>query len=432
MVHLVGAGTPAACLCAGLRLPELTTLRARTPYEPDPFEPMNRFLSLVVLSLLSTSCITTRHTHFEPSHRVLLETRDEEGAELRYNLVSTKQGIPQVVRTRTSVSQVASLGLRVRAIDNRMAQTSALTPWRGVLVERVQASSPAARAGILVGDVLLSLGGIELSAPEQLEDIVKSDLGPEAEVQATLLQIAPDGSYPVSTKDIPVKLGSRDVTTSKSDVFPLGCDKGVFRLTGLQAGSLPMELSEEIYGDSEPVVLVAGTLVGSPAYLAGLRTGDRLLTCDGKRVQSHEELSRALLARTDHLDLPAHWFDASSRRDLPGASEAKGKILLEVDGPLGPHLAELDWVRDLDDESSFEVPILFEYESDVDSTRWSFLDFIFQFGANYHGRYRESKTRATESTWLYSILPFGMFEFERTTRLTRYRFFWFITFQAAH
>jgi hypothetical protein len=68
----------------------------------------------------------------------------------------------------------------------------------------------------------------------------------------------------------------------------------------------------------------------------------------------------------------------------------------------------------------------------VDSTSWSFLDFIFQFGANYRGSYRDSATRAPQSTWLFSLFPFGMFEFEKTRNSNRYCFFWFIEFEDHH
>ena len=88
--------------------------------------------------------------------------------------------------------------------------------------------------------------------------------------------------------------------------------------------------------------------------------------------------------------------------------------------------------RNLQSSSSFYVPIVFNWRSDVASTRWSFLDFIFQFGANYRSNYRSSASRAPKKTWLFSLFPFGMFEFERARDHNRYCFFWFIELKDRH
>jgi hypothetical protein len=390
---------------------------------------MTRALTALALALLSCACVSTRSTRFEPTQHVLLEKVGEEGEKITYGLSSSSSGIPRLVRTRNQEQQIASLGLRVNSIDHHLATNSALTPWRGVVVERVDGSSAAARAGILPGDVLLRLGGIELSSGEQLTDVIQSRMQPGAEVEAELLQVAPDGSYPVTSSRINITLGTRTITISKSDTYPLDGDEGVWRLTGLQVGPLPAHLASEVYNSSEPVTVVAGTLVGSPAYLAGLRPGDRVLSCDGEPIVNNRAISRAVLARANDAKLPADWFEPSLRRDLP---DAEGEIRLEVEGPLGPYVTSMDWSEGLSRRSEFGIPILLDYDSDVDSTSWSFLDFIFQFGANYRGSYRDSATRAPQSTWLFSLFPFGMFEFEKTRNSNRYCFFWFIEFEDHH
>jgi len=72
------------------------------------------------------------------------------------------------------------------------------------------------------------------------------------------------------------------------------------------------------------------------------------------------------------------------------------------------------------------VPIVWKYHSRVDNTRWSFLDFIFQFGANYSSTYMSSKNRAPSKQWDLSLFPFGMFEFEEGPHGKHYTLFWFI------
>lgn len=389
---------------------------------------LRRAFALSLLLLLS-ACSSHRTYTLHPQQVLLAETATEDGEELTYRLMSSSGGAPKVTRTSTSSHDVAHLGVRVRSVDRNTGEKNELTPWRGLLVERVDSGSPAARAGILPGDVLLRLDEAELSSPDQLMDLMENEFEPNGEARLQLLKVGSDGSYSTEPDKLLVALGSRQVEVTRSDTFPLGSDLGVLRLTGLQVGTIDSELAQEIYGSAEPVTLVAAALVGSPAYMAGLRGGDRVVTCDGRPVTSYRDVSRALLSRIDGGDLPAEWFDAESRRELP---DGEGEIPIEVDGPLGPHSASLVPKRNLESRSSFHIPIVFNWKSDVASKRWSFLDFIFQFGANYRSSYRSSASRAPKKTWLFSLFPFGMFEFERTSDSNRYCFFWFIELKDRH
>lgn len=388
-------------------------------------------LATLTIALGTTACTTSHHVYVKPKHHVLLDTVDDTGAKVTYTLASGSQGTPGLTRTHKQTYEKANLGVQTRSINRETGGEFDLTPWRGLLVDRVVSSSPAARAGILKGDVLLSLNGKELSTSEQLRELIEEDVEPMGEGTLAILQVGPDGSYPVDPTELQVVFGSKDVDVIKSDSLPMQTHLGIFRLTGLQVGTISAELGNEIYGNSEPVTIVAGSLVGSPAYLAGLRSGDRVTSCGGRPVTSVNDISRQILARAkdDDLDLPADWFDEETYRDLP---EMDGDILIEVDGPLGPYSTAIGITEDLYDRSHFYVPIIYSHHSDVKSTSWSFLDFIFQFGANYEGRYRSSNTRAPESDSLISFFPFGMFEFETTRNYDRYCFFWFIEFKDSH
>ena len=390
---------------------------------------MYRTLIAPALALLACACTSSHTVHLRPSHHLLHETVNEAGEALTYTLVAGSDGVPSITRQHESRYQVATIGLRVRSINLEQAEASALVPWRGVIVDRVEGGSPAARAGILSGDVLLALAGTSLSTPEQLKEMLEAFIEPGAEVSVSLLKVGTDGGYPAEPAQVSVTLGSKEVGVTRSETLPLDTDVGVFKLTGLQVGTLSPELSNELYGDTEPVTLIAGSLVGSPAYHAGLRSGDRVLACEGRAIESQRDISRAVLARAGDIDVPASWFSQQSRRALP---EAAGEIELEVEGPLGPHVAAFGIDEDMGDDFRVRVPIIYSYRSGVDRSSWSFLDFIFQFGANYESRYRLSDTRAPQEDSLLSIFPFGMFEFETTRRSDRYRFLWFFEFEDEH
>jgi serine protease Do len=72
--------------------------------------------------------------------------------------------VKEVVDALRDVGQVARswLGVLVQPVDAELAQTAGLAKPSGALVTEVKAASPAARAGLRVGDIILSWGEREV------------------------------------------------------------------------------------------------------------------------------------------------------------------------------------------------------------------------------------------------------------------------------
>jgi hypothetical protein len=250
------------------------------------------------------------------------------------------------------------------------------------------------------------------------------------QIPVVVLQRDTKGAYDDEPETLLVKVGAKKVDESKSDTFALECDPGVFYLTGLQAGTIPNDLANEIYDDvSAPITIVAGVTLGSPAYLAGFRSADRIISCDGQPVQSYRDISQAVLARSAKLNPPRGWFEDPTP---PSEAAPQKQFPIEVEGPLGRHTGSVRLVNNLDERSSFRVPIIFNRSSDVRSTNWRFMHFIFQWGATYRSKYYASESRASTRTSFFSLFPLGMFQFENGREDTRYRFFWLIRFRVRH
>src|SRR5271167_3672833 len=65
------------------------------------------------------------------------------------------------------------LGVGIMDIDAERAKVLKLSQGHGVEVSRVETGSPAAKAGILIGDVLLEFNGQPLDGPQQLGHLVR-------------------------------------------------------------------------------------------------------------------------------------------------------------------------------------------------------------------------------------------------------------------
>lgn len=137
----------------------------------------------------------------------------------------------------------------------------------GLRVSYVQADSGAARADLMEGDVVVALNGVALRSQDDLdEQLGASAVGQEVELE--LLR----GDQPLRAR---VKLGTRP----PGPIGPLR-DKAPY---------LGVAVEEQEGG-----VALRSVDEGSPAAQAGLRPGDRVVSFDGRPVESIRGWLRAL------------------------------------------------------------------------------------------------------------------------------------------
>ncbi|MFT4540991.1 MAG: hypothetical protein ACI841_001566 [Planctomycetota bacterium] len=399
---------------------------------------------LLFLAVLSTSCRVSYSTVRVKDGFLLKEVEAEDGSTTAFRLYSGSKA-PKMHRTHKSFDEVPSFGIKARTIKagNGFSERYGIDAFEGVLVNYVQPDSAAALAGIRDGDVIRSIGDTQVVSSEQLEYLITAGLVAGESVQVELIRPREsEDAVEVNLSTISLTPQSKRVEVSKTDVLPLDFSETVMNLTGMQIAGLTPELSKQIYGDESSVVLIAYVLPGSPAYFAGLRRGDRILQCDGRPVTHVSDIRRSVRGRASTMKISLDEMEEVSATVAMQESESveddaaeagemdlSKPMKLVVDGPLGAHSTELKLSDELDEEYEFDIPIIVEYNSDVDSTRFAFLDFIFQFGWNYNSRYVHSATRKPRSSSYFSLFPFGMFEFVRSPKKSETTLLWFITFE---
>ncbi len=384
----------------------------------------------VALTLLVSACSShSRSIRPETVHHKMMVKPGGEGEEVTYTLTNHREGVPRITRSVERSYKLASLGVTGKNMEKNLSDSTGLKPWRGILVSRVSNRSAAARSGIQEEDVLLTYDGAPLATTDQLKKLIQETSTPGDTVPISLLRKSADGRYTEEPMVINATLDGVDARETTSDTILLDSDRGVYKLTGLQVGGLSEQLTTEMYGNKDSVVLIADALVGSPAYLAGFRTGDKVLRCDGQPVTSYRDISRAVWARSSDLKVGMELFGEESRE---GVVPTEGPLELVVEGPLGRHEGQIVLRDDMFDSSSFNIPIVFDCDGNIQRSRWSFLDFIFQFGANYRSKYRPSPNRQPAEDTFLSFFPLGMFEFESTESYDKYCFLWFIEFTDRH
>ena len=202
---------------------------------------------------------------------------------------------------------------------------------RGVGVREVFKGSPAERAGLRAGDVILRFDGeavtsvrkltrlIEESAPEHTARLTLSRNGSEQEVPATLasderlLQAAEGGV--LRGFELPDARPFADDWARNSEVWRLQGEEmgkrleelqrehpGVFALGGgrrLGVTTSPLGRQLADYFGVSHGVLVNSVESGGPADKAGLKAGDVITEADGRQVNDAGDLVRALAGKND-------------------------------------------------------------------------------------------------------------------------------------
>jgi hypothetical protein len=117
------------------------------------------------------------------------------------------------------------------------------------------------------------------------------------------------------------------------------------RRSGLAFGALDAGLAGRVFGDPVPRVLVTESACGAPAWLAGVRRGDRVLSVDGEPPGSPGDLVARL-----------------------AAGQAGRRVALEVEALDGRHRFEFPLADDVDARSGTNLSFL--YGSEGNRRRW--------------------------------------------------------------
>jgi serine protease Do len=188
---------------------------------------------------------------------------------------------------KTVVSQLASagrvergwLGVSIQEMTPALAQGLGLEGGKGALVAQVTEGSPAARAGLQQGDLIVELDGRAVTRTEDLPRLV-ADLPVGRQVPIKLLR---EGKTLTLTATI-ARLEERDreVAAAKEDGGPaLGVTVAPITPEAAQTLSLPAGTKG---------VVVRDVRTGSPAAEAGLQAGDVIVQADRRPITSVEDL----------------------------------------------------------------------------------------------------------------------------------------------
>jgi serine protease Do len=200
------------------------------------------------------------------------------------------------------------LGVQLQPVDEDLRDALQLEGDDGALVSEVVDGSPAEKAGVENGDVVVELDGRRVTSVNWLvRQIRLADPGDEV-----VLAVVRDGDR----KELSVVLGEREepsawverpraVRPPRSGMRMFGPEGPLMELEqlvggprlGVETRNLDPDLAGYFGVDPDDGLLIVNVLPDTPAESAGLRSGDILTAVDGKKVDSPGELRDLVLER---------------------------------------------------------------------------------------------------------------------------------------
>jgi serine protease Do len=184
------------------------------------------------------------------------------------------------------------LGVGIQTMSRQLAESFGLDQARGALVAQVQPDSPAAKAGLKTGDVILEFNGQAISDSSDLPPLVGSTpVGSSAKIK-----VLRDGKEKLLTARVEQLA---DNSAGSEPVSAAGEGRG--RL-GVAVADLTREQRSELGLESGGVV-VTGVADG-PAAEAGIRRGDVLLRLGQSNIESAQQLQKLVAAAPSDKPIP--------------------------------------------------------------------------------------------------------------------------------
>ena len=178
------------------------------------------------------------------------------------------------------------LGVRIQGLDQTLAESFGMDTPRGALVAEVMENSPAAKAGIENGDVIIEFNGKTVQKSADLPALVATTpIGNKADVK--LLR---DG------KELTVKVEIGNLNDAGDEIAGAG-KVTTQAVRGLSLSALDEESRESLKYKGKGV-RISSVKSGSAAERSGLRENDILVAVGGKRVED-VKTARSLLEKAN-------------------------------------------------------------------------------------------------------------------------------------
>jgi serine protease Do len=173
------------------------------------------------------------------------------------------------------------MGVRIQTVTADIAEGLGMKKAEGAIVDEPQAGSPAAKAGIMAGDVITSVDGTQVKDSRELARTI-SAMAPGSSVKFGIMRKGEEKTVSLRLGELP---GERQANAGRAEPRS---DNGSPRL------GLTLAPANEVGGVGSEGVAVTAVDPNGAAAQHGVETGDVILDVGGKAVAKPADVRQAL------------------------------------------------------------------------------------------------------------------------------------------
>jgi C-terminal processing protease CtpA/Prc len=300
-----------------------------------------------------------------------------------------------ILVTETTVEEsVPYFGVTFDDVTPAFARREGIPAWRGVRLRSVVRDGPADRAGLRADDVVTNFDGTDVASANHARDLVRS-ANPSLPVPVLVQR---DGA----SLGMNVQLGTSKTTFRDVSRETLPHERDGDSL-GMEISTIPAHHAKSFYGVEGTAALVSDVTPGGPAYRAGIRSPDRILSVGGRDVH-----------------------DAESALDALTSEPVREPRSVRVHDGEREHIFDLKPDPGFNRETKFYFPFVVGYESGPTHGEFEMVEGLL---FDYEKTWRRSETREPDVKTEWGFL-LDLFHVRKSPSGTRVRILWLISFRS--
>ncbi len=184
------------------------------------------------------------------------------------------------------------LGVSIQDVTRELAEQFHLPGNRGAIISQVNKGSPAEKAGMKAGDVVVRFNGRAVNAAAQLRNLVAATT-PGSDANIVVIRNGNEKTLKVTIG----KMSAESIASTK----PSRKVESQLANLGLTVQTLTADMARQLGVEEGAGVLITDVEDGSPAAMAELQAGDVILEADHQPVSNVAELQSILIKDKEQI-----------------------------------------------------------------------------------------------------------------------------------
>jgi serine protease Do len=181
------------------------------------------------------------------------------------------------------------LGVGIQPVTQQLADRFDVQPKEGVVVTEVFDGTPAAKAGLKSGDVIVEFAGAKVSSPQELQVAVeRCEMG-----KSHALTVVRDGKH-IQLTFVPEEQPADFGLARGESMNPPTAESSRLENWGLEISPLNESVAKKLGMTNTEGVVITDVRSGSPADQAGLSSGMVITEVNRQSVASASDVTAAI------------------------------------------------------------------------------------------------------------------------------------------